>query len=78
MRFTVKVPLPSMAQMWRYKESSGRNSFSTTTNHTAHTEKSTLYILKLNREGKSPWNHQIVMKNRLSERRRDRKEKIER
>lgn len=38
------------------------------------TEKSTLYILKLDREGKSPWKHQIVMRGRLRESRRDRKE----
>lgn len=51
-------------------------------NHTAHTHthtgKSTLYILKLDWEGKSLWKHQIVMRKRLSKSRRDRKEETER
>lgn len=57
-----------------------RNRFSTTTNQTTHTHtgKSTLYILKLSRQGKSLWKHQIVMRNRLSESIRDRKEETER
>lgn len=50
-------------------------------NHThahMHTGKLTLCILKLNREEKSLWKHQIVMRNRLSKLRRDGKEQKER
>lgn len=50
-------------------------------NHThthMHTGKSTLCILKLNREEKSLWKHQIVMRNRLSKLRRVGKEEKER